>query len=108
MGWIETILSAFGIKKAALIAGIIGGWLSLRFFEGLTASGKWFTVAGGAAAANYLTQPLMAWFRLSPGDYEGGVGFAIGFFGMALAAAAITFIREDLVKIIRGRIGGGS
>ena len=108
MGWIEGLLSALGIKKAALIAGIIGGWLSLRFFEGLTTGGKWFTVIGGAASANYLTVPVMTFFHLARDDYEGGVGFAIGLFGMSLAAAAIKFIRDDLTAIIKGRVGGGS
>lgn len=108
MGWIESLLTAFGIKKAALVAGIVGGWLSLRFFENLTPGGKWVTVIGGAAAANYLTVPVMAWFRLAPGDYEAGIGFAIGLFGMSIAAAAIKFVREDLVAIVKGRIGGGT
>lgn len=108
MGWIEALLSALGIKKGALLAGIIGGWLSLRFFEGLTTGGKWFTVVGGAASANYVTLPVMTFFHLAPGDYEAGVGFAIGLFGMSLAAAAIKFIREDLPLILKGRIGGGS
>ena len=108
MGWIESLLTAFGIKKAALIAGIVGGWLSLRFFENLTAGGKWVTVIGGAAAANYLTLPIMSWFRLAAGDYEAGVGFAVGLFGMSIAAAAIKFVREDIVSIAKSRFGGGT
>lgn len=106
MIWFESFLAGLGIKKAALIAGIIGGWLSLRFFEGLTRSGKWMTVVGGAAAANYLTAPIIAYFNLGPGSYEGGVGFAVGLFGMSLAAALIQFLRDDLPAIIRGRFGG--
>ena len=107
MGWIEAFFSALGIKKAVLLAGIIGGWVSLRFYE-LEARGKWFTVLGGAAAATYLTGPVMTFFHLARDDYEGGVGFAIGLFSMALAAAAIKFVREDLPVILKGRIGGGS
>ena len=106
MTWVETLIASFGIKKAALIAGIIGGWLSLRFFEDQTLGGKWMTVIGGAASANYLTSPILGFFNLGAGSYEGGVGFAIGLFGMSLAAAIMKFIKEDLNNFIRNKIGG--
>lgn len=98
-------LAALGIKKVALLAGLVGGIVSLRFFEGLTNSGKAMTAIGGAAFANYLTTPVVSFFKVSPGDFDGGVGFALGLFGMSVAAAAVKMIREtDWSRFIPGGV----
>lgn len=97
----DTVLAVLGLKKTALIAGVVGGVVSLRFFDNLTTGGKLTTALCGAAAANFLTGPAIAFFQLPPPDYEGGIGFAIGLFSMSLAAATMKAIKDvDLTKVL--------
>jgi hypothetical protein len=99
------LLAALGIKKAALLAGLIGGVVSLRFFEGLTGWGKVVTALGGAAFANYLAGPASEYLAVSA-SHEGGVGFVLGLFGMSVAAAGIKAVRDvDWAGVIKGKIG---
>jgi len=95
-------LIGLGIKKVALVAGLIGGVVSLRFFEGLTFSGKLATATGGAAIANFVTDPAMLYFNL-PNGYEGGIGFLFGLFGMSVGAAVIKTIKTNGLIGITGR-----
>lgn len=104
---LDSLLVALGLKKVALIAGFIGGVISLRFFEGLTPGGKAFTAFSGAAAANFLTPMTLAWFQLHPESYEGGIGFVLGLFSMSLAAAVIKWLRETSWQDILGIFGRG-
>lgn len=90
----EVVTALLAIKWKALIAGTIGAVLSLRFFDGLNMQDKFTTAAGGAASANYLTEPAMQFFGLTPATFEGGLGFIIGLFGMSIAAAVVRTIRD--------------
>lgn len=102
----DAFLASLGIKKAALVAGFVGGLISLRFFDGLTSSQKFATAVSGAASANYLTDPTIAHFALTVG-YEGGIGFAIGLFGMSVAAALVRLVKDtDWAGVLKGRFGG--
>lgn len=108
---LDALLAALGLKKVALIAGFIGGVISLRFFEGLTAGGKLFTAFSGAASASFLTPVALAYFHLEPpASYEGGIGFVLGLFSMSIAAAVFKWFKEtswqDVLGIF-GRKGGG-
>jgi len=102
---LDSFFVALGLKKVALVAGFIGGIISLRFFEGLTAGGKVITASSGAAAANFLTPMTLAWFQLQPESYEGGIGFCLGLFSMSLAAAVIKWLRETSWQDVLGLFG---
>lgn len=102
---IETILQGAGIKKLPFIAGFIGAVISLKYISGCEKSWQKMVMAfSGAFAANYCTELVMAW--LETGKGEAGIAFAIGLFGMSLAAALMDSIaRLDLADVIKGRIG---
>jgi len=86
---IDGLTQTLGVKT---LAGFIGGVLSLRFFDSLTVSGKVSTVGGGMASAFYLTHPIMEYFGWNAQQHEGGVGFIIGLFGMAMVASLFKVI----------------
>lgn len=90
----DGIASALGMKA---VAGFLGGVVSLRFFEGLTLQGKFWTVGGGMVMAFFLTHPIMDYFKWNAEHYEGGVGFIVGLFGMSIAAAAIKVVTDSEV-----------
>ena len=91
------LLETLGAKT---LAGFIGGVLALRFFEGLTPTGKAWTVAGGMAMAYFVTHPVIDFFVLKP-HYEGAVGFVVGLFGMSIAAALFSAVKQiELARIV--------
>ena len=109
MNWIETfaaVLTAAGIKLAVLVSSVIGGFLSLRFFEGeqladgscrpLPTKQKWFIAASGAAMGVYLSGFAVEFFALTDktGKIEVGLGLAIAVFGMSLASAIVRALKE--------------
>lgn len=113
----DSILAALGIKSLTTsIAGLVGGFLSLRFFDGLNVYGKVSTVLGGWACANYGTPFVIQFYKLVESDgYHAGIAFAIGLFGMSMVAAVFQVIkRADWVELARstpfGRFfpGGGN
>ena len=108
MAFADQILAAFGVKKIAALAGLIGGIVSLRFFaDAATMSfcSKLVIAASGAAIANYLTEGFMSYFSVKSG-MEGAIGFLLGLFGMSVTAAIIKGIGEtDWASLIKNRIG---
>jgi len=106
---LEAGVSALGIKLPAFIAGLIGGAVSLRFLpEMKTWWHKVGTAFSGAFAATYLTPAFAEYFSMAAGgNGENGISFAIGLFGMSLAAAIIKMIPQFLDEI-RKKIGGSS
>lgn len=60
---------------------------------------------GGFCIAAFMTAPVIDYFHLTAGTYNGGVGFALGYFGMALADGVLS---SDWADIIKSRLGGGS
>jgi hypothetical protein len=95
----ETFLSYL---KLPVIAGLFGGIVSLRFFDKLSFWGRVVTVLGGAGIAHFTTPLVSGYFEVAPHN-EGGVGFALGLFGMSIAAAAF----DAIPAAIRNRLGGG-
>lgn len=109
MSWVEAIgafLAALGIKLAVLVSSAVGGFLSLRFFEGeqlpdgtcrpLGVGQKWFIAGAGCAMGVYLSGLVVDFFQLTDktGRVEVGLGLAIAVFGMSLAAAIVKTLRE--------------
>ena len=107
MEFVEAVLSALGLKLKVVVAGAVGSFVSLQFFEGLSREDRWLTFFGGWALAAYLALPLTEFFELKPA-MEQGISLAVGLFGMSLAAALIKAIRDTKwSEIIRRKTGGG-
>lgn len=89
----ETWLNYLGLNKIPVLAGLLGALVSLKFFPELRLMEKSLTFVGGCAAAAYGTVPMVAYLAPSkPEVYYGGVGFMLGLFSMAIAAAVFTQI----------------
>jgi hypothetical protein len=105
------MLALLGVKKAPLIAGLIGGILSLRFVKELNGFLGYATgTIGGAAAGGYMAPWVSEYYNLTP-SAMGALGFLFGMFGLSLAAAVFTAIsKTDFSDIIKSAFkrGGGS
>lgn len=105
---IHGTFAALGLKLQVVVAGAIGAFVSLRFFEGLNTWERWTTFAGGWAMAAYLAALAHEYFELKSGGAEIGVALLIGLFGMSIVAALIKVIRDtDWTGMFKRRVGGG-
>jgi len=108
MAAIEAFFAVLGLKVQVVFAGAVGALISLRFFDGLATSERWFTFVSGWALASYLAGPLTAFFELTHSTMETGISMLVGLFGMSLVAAVIKTIREtDWAGIVKRKTGGG-
>lgn len=116
--WLDATLAfmaGLGLKAGVLLSSAIGGFLSLRFFDGelqadgtvkpLTATQKWSIAGGGGAMGVYVTPIFIEAFEITDrtGRVEIGLGLVIALFGMSIAARVIETIRKmDLTGFIEG------
>lgn len=113
--WLDGViagLAAAGIKVGVLVSSAIGGFLSLRFFEGeqlpdgtckpLPVRQKWAIAGGGTAMGVYLSGLSVEIFELTDksGRVEVGLGVLIAVFGMSLASAVIEALKGIDFKAI--------
>ena len=91
---LESILSALGLKKATVLAGLLGGAISGAVMPGPLAALQaiWARALAGAACgsvlAGYGAQPLAQ--VLEKPDYLQGVALGLGLFGLSFAFKVIT------------------
>jgi peptidoglycan/LPS O-acetylase OafA/YrhL len=94
-------LTRIGFNITAALAGFFGGLLALLFDP--RNRGPWHSaanVAAGVIAAGSSTDLVTTLSGLGP-KYAGGIGFAIGLFGMAIVDKVIDYIAENkLDKIV--------
>ena len=94
-------LADSGFKVAPAIAGFFGGIVS-AWME--NSDKKWWhklaNICAGSVAAGYASE-LIAHIVHLPVSYAGGIGFAVGLFGMKIADKIIDFIIDhDLKQIL--------
>lgn len=98
--WIAGAAAALKIELAVLVSSTIGGFVSLRFFEGkeredgtiepLSIKQKWSIVLAGGAIGTYGTSVIMELLKLQTGTrVDVGIGLLLGIFGMAFASAVV-------------------
>lgn len=92
---IDAFLQAAGIKKAALIGGLFGALISLKFAGDLTPGGRAVMFLCGLGIASFLA-PLAAHVFAIGEEFTGGVAFVLGLLGMAIMAAVIGVLPEVL------------
>lgn len=103
----DGILTAFGIKKlSVVIAGAVGGLISLRHYSDLTYRGRCLVVLSSIALANYATHPVISYFGTAAADFELGVAAGIGLFGLSFCSSVTTMVKDTdyWKKTIRGII----
>lgn len=71
-----------GAKLSAIIAGFVGGVVSLAMIRDLTPKVAVTTVIGGTACAAYLTPLIVAYFELGGSELENALAFLTGVCGM--------------------------
>ena len=91
---LDSIATAVGVKKGVVIAAFIGAALASLIGPKKDWRAKTLSFLVGFASAVYLTSPVLSYFDLKAGDYEGGIGFMLGLFGMSLADKALTLIGD--------------
>ena len=74
-------LEALGLKLATVVAGFVGGVVSLSMIRDLTVLGAIGTVLGGTACAAYLT-PIALHYTGLAGSLEHALAFFLGVCGM--------------------------
>lgn len=105
---LESILGALGLTLKNVIAGAVGSFISLRFFEGLSTPEKWSTFFGGWALGAYIGSPLSRFLEVDV-KVDSGIALLVGLFGMAVVAAIIKAIRDTRwAELIKARFGGGN
>lgn len=109
----DSVLAAFGIKKlSVIIAGAVGGLISLRHYAEMTYKGRALVVLSSVALANYATHPVVHYFGNAAEDFELGIAAGIGLFGLSLCSSVANVIKdtEYWKKTLQGlvnRSGGG-
>lgn len=92
-------------RFAIIIAGFIGGVVSLRFVDHMTLRQRISSVATSVVLANYFAYDISD--ALGAAKYAEGCGAMIGLFGISLIGAILKAIKEtDIAGIIKKRLGG--
>lgn len=101
------ILAALGIKKMSILfAGAAGSMLAIWHNPSLSKIQICGIGIGGLLCSMYLTTPILSFFKLSGDEYEHGVAFIVGLFGMSIIGAITEGIKKlDLAGILKGRFG---
>ena len=91
-----------GVDIKTGFAGLCGGFFALLVMRELTAKQAFVSITGGFVAATYCTNLVMHLLSI-PHEFAGGVGFAIGVFGLAIIGKVLMIIQsltlEDFKEI---------
>lgn len=117
--WLTGALAALKIELSVLISATVGGFVSMRFFEGrqmpdgtvvpLTLKQRWSIVLAGGAIGTYGTSLVMHLLALQPNTkVDVGIGLFLGIFGMAFASAVVKALQGiDLRGVLESWIKRG-
>lgn len=97
-------LAVLGLKLSNTIAGAVGSFISLNFFDGLSRAQKWSTFVGGWALGAWLAEPMTAVLEL-PAKVEIGLAILVALFGMSIAAQFIKLEWGDVFWAVLGKFG---
>lgn len=97
--------SFLGLKFSTLLAGFVGGLVSLSFLKDLTRFQAILAVFTGIASAGYLTPALQLWIQVGP-ELENAVAFVIGLCGMNIIPGLLFVserFRANPVSFLKGK-----
>jgi len=104
---VDAILAALGIKNAStLVAGAVGGIVSLRHYTDLTMGGKCAVLVSSMAIANYATLPIAHWFGGQALEFQEGIAWCLGLFGLSMVSAVLGLIKSTDWDVVRTFFGG--
>lgn len=96
------------VKNSPFIPGLIGSFLAALTGPQRDLWTRGIGFLAGFAVAVFFTDIVLDKLALPAKTYSGGVGFALGFFGLTIADALLRVFREvDWASIVRKKIGGG-
>ena len=91
-----------GVDVPTGFAGLCGGFFALLVMRELSAKQAFVSITGGFMAATSCTNLVMHLLNI-PHEFAGGVGFAIGVFGLAIIGKVLMIIQsltlEDFKEI---------
>lgn len=82
------------IAAHPLAAGVLGALVGLRFAPGISWVERLANVATGTVFAGYVAPAAGEVFSLTSVPMLSGLSFAVGMFGMSLAAAVLQGVRD--------------
>lgn len=85
------------VIQSPWVAGFAGAVVALRGAPGTTWLSRLFHVSCGLAIAGFLTGGLAEFFGVQTVGMQSGLAFMLGLFGMNLADAVTTAIRETKI-----------
>lgn len=94
------MLHEYGIDLKTGIAGLCGGLFALLVVKDLSIKQKLAALIGGLLMASYCTRLIMHLLSV-PTGFEGGMGFAVGVFGMAIIGKVLVAINALTVEDIK-------
>lgn len=93
------------IATSPLAAGVLGSLVGLRLAPGLSWPERLTNVITGSVCAGFAAPAAGEMFRLTSASMLGFLAFAMGMFGMSIAAAMMQALRDlKLAEIIAGWI----
>jgi hypothetical protein len=91
------------ILTSPFTAGLVGALVGLRFAPGISWGERVTNVAAGAACSAFMAPAASEVFLLTSESMMGFLSFAIGMFGMSVAAAIMEGLREiKVAELING------
>lgn len=98
------ILSEMGLELPSLMAGLLGGVLSLRFQKGKATPAKAaFLILAGAITAGYLT-PMIATYGNISVELQNALSFIIGLASMRILEATLVAVDKLSKKWINEKL----
>lgn len=98
-------LDPSGLTRNPFAAGALGSLVGLKFAPGVSLLERITNVGAGAACAGYAAPALAEWMHVTSPHVHSGLAFAVGLFGLSLAAAVQQGIRDlKLGEVITGWI----
>ena len=96
------------LAAAPFLAGVAGALVALRFAPGASWVERVTNVASGSACAAFIAPAAGEYFHLSSASMLSCMSFALGLFGMSVAAALMTGMRDIKVgEIVSGWLSRG-
>ena len=91
------------IIRGPFIAGLSGSIVALRWVPGITLPERLFNALAGTAMAGFGSPALSDWLHITSAGTVSALAFAVGLFGLSLAAAVVQAVRDiKLAEIITG------
>lgn len=91
----DSFFATLGIHKLSIVmAGAIGGTVSLRHYSDLTYKGRALVVLSSVALANYATPVVVHYFGEAAEEFELGIAAGIGLFGLSIVSSVMNVIQD--------------